>query len=309
MRPVQWVKYRNVNGDGAEHSVWMNVAGATVRPRLPVSPKFSIYGEAGLAIVTRKGFSISGSPVVPDYNRAGLLTGAGIVYDWNDRWNLIAGVASASGSSEFQQPRTTFVSGGFNYIMRPLRPEALERNSDSDFVFPENMVQIGYSSSATGFGANNLVSKGRVPVFWAGDVNVARGVSVNYQRNAFHTRRTFSLDWGVGISSWKSQKIGESFVTAALYPVFEFAPVRTGSMDFYFRYSLAGPAYISKSVIDGAVTGKHFTFQDFMGFGFFAGPRRKLNTEVRIVHYSNGNIFPHNPGITVPLNLNVGYTF
>ena len=309
MRPVEWVKYRNVDGDAAEHSVWTNVASVTVKPQLPLSPKISIYGEAGLAIVTRKGFSISGSPAVADYNRAGFLAGGGIAYNWNDRWSLTSGVVSAAGNSEFQQPRTTFFSGGLNYTMRPLQREVVERNSDSDLVFPENIIQIGYSSSAAGFGANDLVSKSRVPVFWAGDVLVGRGISVNYQRNAFHTRRMFSLDWGAGVSTWKSQKIGDHFVTAALYPVFEFTALRSHAMDIYFRYSLAGPAYISRPRIDGVETGKHFTFQDFMGVGFFAGGGRKFNTEVRIVHYSNGNIFPHNPGITVPLNLNLGYTF
>lgn len=309
MRPVEWVKYQNVNGDGADHSVWMNVAGLSIKPQIPVSRNFRLYAEGGLAIVTRKGFSVNGSTAVADYNRAGFLAGGGVSYDWNNRWSLLAGVVSASGSSEFHQPRTTFVSGGFNYTMRPLRPEVLEKNSDSDFVFPENIIQVGYSSSATGFGANDFVSKGRVPVFWAGDVNVARGISVNYQRNAFHTRRRLSLDWGVGVSSWKSQKNRDGFVTASVYPVFEFTMIRRHAMDFYFRYSAAGPAFISISLIDGTDTGKRFTFQDFMGVGFFAGPQRKFNGEVRIVHYSNGNVFPHNPGITVPLNLNVGYTF
>ena len=39
----------------------------------------------------------------------------------------------------------------------------------------------------------------------------------------------------------------------------------------YFAYSLAGPTYISKIVLDDLNTGRHFTFQDFMGIGWFAG--------------------------------------
>jgi hypothetical protein len=309
MRPVEWVKYRNINGDGIDHSVWMNVAGLTLKPQVAVSSRTTVFGEAGLAIVTRKGFSLGGSSAVADFNGRALLTGGGISFGLSDHWSLVSEIVSASGNSEHRQPRTTFLSGGLNYTMRPLPPEILKKNSDSGFLYPENIIQIGYSSSAMGFGTNDFLSRGRVPVFWAGDVNVARGISVNYQRNTFHTRRTFSLDWGAGLSAWRSERNGDPFVTASLYPVLEFTLIRARPMDLYFRYSLAGPTYISKSVIDAMNTGRHFTFQDFMGIGIFAGPKRRVNSEVRIVHYSNGNIFTHNPGITVPLNLNVGYTF
>jgi hypothetical protein len=46
-----------------------------------------------------------------------------------------------------------------------------------------------------------------------------------------------------------------------------------------------------------------------MGAGIFIDPRRHFNAEVRIMHYSNGNLFPRNPGITVPLDFNLGYSF
>jgi hypothetical protein len=46
-----------------------------------------------------------------------------------------------------------------------------------------------------------------------------------------------------------------------------------------------------------------------MGLGIFAGTNRQVNAEVRIGHYSNGNIFPDNEGVKVPLTFNVGFTF
>ena len=72
---------------------------------------------------------------------------------------------------------------------------------------------------------------------------------------------------------------------------------------------MAGPSYISKIVLDGVDTGKHFTFQDAMGLGIFFGERRNLNAELKIGHYSNGNIFPLNGAVKIPLSLNVGYAF
>jgi Lipid A 3-O-deacylase (PagL) len=156
---------------------------------------------------------------------------------------------------------------------------------------------------------NDFFSKGAVPVFWNADVQAARGVSLNYQRNTFHTRRVFSLDWGTGITLLKSRKNGESFLAASFYPLFRFTLLRTKLADLYINYSLAGPTFISRTTIDRNDTGRRFTFQDFMGGGLFVDRRRRMNVEVRIIHYSNGNLFPQNPGVTVPLGFNIGYAF
>jgi hypothetical protein len=79
--------------------------------------------------------------------------------------------------------------------------------------------------------------------------------------------------------------------------------------DYYFYYSVAGPTYISKTLLDGEETGRHFTFQDLIGIGSFVGPGRRLNAEINIGHFSNGNIFPYNAGVKVPLTFCFGYTF
>ena len=93
------------------------------------------------------------------------------------------------------------------------------------------------------------------------------------------------------------------------YPVLRFTALRTKPVDLYFDYSVAGPTFITRTNIDGRDTGRHFTFQDFMGVGLFTNQTRRFNAEVRIAHYSNGNLFPRNPGVTVPLGFNIGYTF
>lgn len=153
--------------------------------------------------------------------------------------------------------------------MRPLSVEEVERNSDVRIVFPKNLVQIGYVTDALGYSVNDFVSRGAVPVFWAADVRVGHGLSLNYARNVFHTRRIFALDWGADFSSWRSKRNGEQFFTASVYPVLRFFALRSRSQDLYFNYSLAGPTFISRTTIDANETGKQFTFQDFMGCGDF----------------------------------------
>ncbi|MFW5757424.1 MAG: acyloxyacyl hydrolase, partial [Bacteroidota bacterium] len=94
-----------------------------------------------------------------------------------------------------------------------------------------------------------------------------------------------------------------------LYPVLRFTLLRTSPADFFFFYSVAGPTFITDGVIDEVETGRKFTFYDYMGIGTFAGDQRELSAELKIGHYSNGNLFPQNAGVMVPLTLSLGYNF
>src|SRR5262249_19806191 len=162
-------------------------------------------GEGGLGIITRKGFEVNQAPALKDANYGTLLFGAGLEYRLNGNWSLTAGLTSSPAHSGPHQPRTSFFSGGFNYTMRPLPSEQLDAHDSNDYIFPHNIIQLGYSTNALGYGVNDFVSKGAVPIFWAADVQVAHGVSATYQRNVFHTSRVFSLDWGATAASWNSE--------------------------------------------------------------------------------------------------------
>jgi hypothetical protein len=41
----------------------------------------------------------------------------------------------------------------------------------------------------------------------------------------------------------------------------------------------------------------------------FLGPRKRLNVELNLNHYSNGNLMAENAGVMVPLALKFGYAF
>lgn len=309
MRPVDWVKYKNVNGDQKEHSVWMNVAGLTTAAHIPLHKKITLYTEAGLGIITRKGFSINNTPVVKHAVYGSLLTGASIQYFLNPKWNLqLSGVFSPANKKE-KQPATTFISAGFHYHLRPLTAARVERNMKSNLYFPHQILQVGYTTNSLGYGVNNAVSKGPVPIFWGGEVHIRQGVTVNYQRNIFHARKVFAFDWGVGAGWWQTRLDRATFISITAYPVLRFMAWRTHNMNLFFEYSVAGPAFISRTAMDGKDTGRHFTFQDFMGMGVVLGKSRHLNTGIRIAHFSNGNIFPNNDGVKVPLTFNLGYAF
>ena len=46
-----------------------------------------------------------------------------------------------------------------------------------------------------------------------------------------------------------------------------------------------------------------------MGLGAFLGKTRRMNVEIGVKHYSNGNIFTVNPGLKIPLTLTLGMAF
>ncbi|MBK8611200.1 MAG: acyloxyacyl hydrolase, partial [Chitinophagaceae bacterium] len=97
--------------------------------------------------------------------------------------------------------------------------------------------------------------------------------------------------------------------TLSVYPLLRFTLLRSQKADLFFEYAVAGPTFISKKIIDNLNTGRQFTFHDFMGIGVFAGPKKNWNVGIRIVHFSNGNIFPQNNGLKVPLTVSFGYVF
>lgn len=305
LRPARWVQYRNINGTRGAHSVWMNVVGASLKQRVPLG-RVSLYGEGGLGVVTRHGVDIGNATAIEDLVYAAPLVGAGAEVRLNSEWTFSTGATFLPGRGHDEHPYTMLFSSGIGYRMQPRRaPAAARPASDSSAIFPEHLVQFGVATNAFGDGLGTIVS----PVFWEGDAVVQSGGSVDYQRNVFHTKKLFSLDLGASLAYGHSRERGDDFMTFSLFPLMRFTPLRTRAADLYMSYSVAGPTFISKFIIDGLETGRHFTFRDAIGIGTYLGQGRRLNAEVRIVHYSNGNLLPRNSGIQVPMMLTLGYAF
>lgn len=313
MRPVLWVRYKfNTALSDAiyDRSVWMNIAGLTIKPMLPINEKFSVYGEAGLAIITRSGFDDDNNePIITDANYSTYQIGGGIKYHLNANWGLMLSMIYSPEKISVKQPQTSFYSAGFSYKLLPYSEEKLKESTSTGYFWNKHLFQVGLTSNILGYGVNNFFSEGKVPVFWAGEAELSSGLSLNYQRNIFHGVRIFSLDWGASISFWKSNINKEKFYTLSIYPVLKWTLIRTKPMDIYCFYTLAGPTYISKTILDNKELGRHFTFQDNMGMGLFFGEERNYNIEMKIGHFSNGDLFPSNEGVKVPLSLNLGYSF
>lgn len=317
MRPASWFKYDNVNNIGYENSVWINAWSLSLKKDFKINNKFDIYAEAGIANLTRFGFSIGDKEIYEDAHYASLLYGFGVQYRLNDKWRLSANGTFLPKSAKHNQPSISQATFGFEYHLQQVDDKTADEYSANEYFFPNNIFQFSYGTGAIGFGFNqffgmslpvgNFDSFG-VPIFWVGEVKAEHAVSLTYQRLIYRSEKIFSLDWGVSATYFQSR--GKTDVFAfSIFPVLRFYLWRKPKFDFYANYSIIGPAYITKSDIDNSKTGPNITYQDTMGFGVFFGKKRKYNFELRIMHYSNGNIFTRNDGVAIPLQFTLGKTF
>ncbi|MEH6408605.1 MAG: acyloxyacyl hydrolase, partial [Leeuwenhoekiella sp.] len=309
MRPAAWASYNKLDIDGRDHTVWTNIWAITAKKNFTLDKKFKLYFEGGISNVARHGFTAKKKEIVDDAQYLYPLFGSGLVYKLSHKWDASINATYSPPRDKVNQPATTFIAAGITYNLRELDQEVIERNSNTPYFFPKHILQVGYSSDEAGFDINRQFSGGlktSIPIFWNGDIFVKNGLFINYQRNIFHTLKSFSFDWGASVGFYETQN-NESFYTLSVFPVVRWWFLRTKPLDVYFNYSLIGPAYISKSVLDGVDSGEEATFQDFMGIGFLLGKERHINIDLRIGHYSNGNIFNDNHGVAVPLMLSFGY--
>ena len=312
MRPVIWMKYSYTVDDLTyDHlldlRVWMNYAALTFKYNHELNERFSIFAEGGYSIVTRNGYTGWFGTVVKNAKYNSIQMGGGLSYKLNDKWKLSLSANYTPENKKEKQPHTSFISTGFSYHLQPYSQKKLDKASNSGHFYPDQMIQLGYSGNAFSYGINNALEKAYL--FWGGKAEVNQGITFNYQKNIFHSAKVFSMDWGVNLSLWESNIQKEKFLTLSIYPLLRFTFLRSKITDAYIYYSVAGPTFISHVVIDKINTGGHLTFQDNVGLGVYFGKQRTYNAEIKIGHYSNGNISTKNPGIKIPLSFNIGFTF
>lgn len=308
MRPFLWVHYLNVNGDNDHNSVWTSLFGLALKPTWPITPQFKLFGEGGLGYISRHGFNVNGNYAIDNGEVVTPMVGGGLEYYFTPSWSADVSLLYAFANHSKNQPYTFYSGLGVRYHLLP--PTDVKEVAVSPYIFPENMVQIGFmNEDFFSVDFSKYLTPPYLPIFWDSNLHAKNGYMFNYERNFFHTQKWFSLDWGVSGGYWTYKDTDQTFYTVSIFPEFKIWLLRCPSFDGYFTYEVAGPTYISRTKLGETNIGEHFTFQDFVGLGVLAGEQRNLNIEVRLVHFSNGNLFANNPGFNVPLMLHIGYAF
>ncbi len=306
LRPFYWVKYQDINGNGGHNSVWLSLFGITAKPMINIGSKVKLYAEGGYGLVSRHGFEISGVNVMPNSNINGFLFGGGIEYRFKPNWGLNIGTLYFPAHESKQQPAISYTYLGINYYLHKLSAATVDNSAANSDLFPSNYVYASVANSSLGYGPLSVVSAKKVPIFFRGEVRMRTGYGLGYERTVFHTAKHFALNVGGNVDKWESSINRSDLFTVALYPNLKFIVINKPKFAWYLNYEIAGPCYISKSTIDGTDIGKNFIFQDFIGTGVSFGPGHRYNFGVKIMHYSNGNLFPENPGVETPVTFDFG---
>jgi hypothetical protein len=280
----------------------------TVKGRVPISPRLTLHGDVGLALSSRRGFALGATPIVRDDHVRSIVLGAGVDIHRTPHWDVVADVSYIPANEAHRQPRALYLAAGIRYTMRRLSPARLAAGARTDRLFPAHMVQVGIGTG-TAYGISHFVSH-TVPIFWGGHVDVGPGLAGDYLQNVFHTPRLFAIDVGARAATWRSRLDRTRFFALSAYPRLRFMLLHRPLADLYAWYAVAGPTFISTTVIDGQAIGtNHFTFHDAIGIGAFLGRDRHVIVGASVSHFSNGNLETRNPGMRVPLTIDVGYAF
>jgi hypothetical protein len=308
IRPGVFVSYKNVNGNNGVHQVFSAYAGLTFAFDVPLNRRLDMYVEGGGGVTSRSGFDVEGKPALLEAHYGAGLLGGGLAYHATPKFDFVLNGTYSPGRRSLKQPSMRLYTAGLRFYMRPLPAATVEENRRAGHSFPANLFRLGYATNALTYGVNNFFSR-QVPIFWGGNVETKQGGSFSYERNVFHTKKIFAFDLGASAGYWNSNAKENVFRTLSVYPLFRFFVYRPDPADFYFSYSLAGPTFISHPVLDERSTGQRFTFQDAMAAGAYIGKARHLVVELGIKHYSNGNLFPNNASIKVPLTFMIGLAY
>lgn len=308
LRTLGDAKYIGVARVDDYHNVMTSFFSLALRPTLPLSRQFWLYSEAGVGYVSRNGFTVNNVVAVKNNGVFSPLIGAGLSYRVSRGVFIDLKLRYMFANNSMKQPSLFFAGLGFYYLLT--HEKAKPPASPVKYMFPHNFIQLNYfNRDILDADASKYFSPPYLPIFFRGAINVKDALLFMYQRNFFHTQKNFSLAWGVSGGRFSSRELKQKFYTVSIFPELKIWMVRCPRFDLYFTYSLAGPTYISRHIIDGIDSGGNFTFQDFLGLGALVGRSKHVSVSLKIVHYSSGNLYSHNPGVKIPVMFALAYAW
>lgn len=216
--------------------------------------------------------------------------------------NLAANAATSNTHHVQAEPHTSYFPPQAPYAS--VTSEHSDTDTPKSFSFLKNEIAIGYYND---HGMHVHIPHPPSPFFWTASTHAERGVMIMAMHQIFHAGRLFSIDLGGSAANWYGY--GGSLNTVSLFFAFRLWLFHTSWFNPYLIYSVAGPTYISRRTFGPAKLGEHFLFQDFLGLGMQIGHDPALTIGVKLVHYSNGDIFPENNGFDVPIVGFIGIAF
>lgn len=145
------------------------------------------------------------------------------------------------------------------------------------------------------------------PLMWSATSKVDSGVSLFFEHPFFTTSDLFSISYGVSISQWtKTRNYIDHIYIFSSFLAFKIWLPTFYRLQFYIQYSPGGPSLMSKKTFHDNQFSNHFVFQDQFGFGVILVKNLTIDLGLKLLHYSNADLFPKNDGFDVPILFQIG---
>ncbi len=93
-----------------------------------------------------------------------------------------------------------------------------------------------------------------------------------------------------------------------LSPIVRYNFKKRGFISPYLEISI-GLAYLNHTRLEDRKFGIHLAFQDRFGIGFYVGNKQQFSLGIHAVHYSNAHLASDNSGISIAMEIDIGYRF
>ncbi|MCH9621993.1 MAG: hypothetical protein S4CHLAM20_14260 [Chlamydiia bacterium] len=141
------------------------------------------------------------------------------------------------------------------------------------------------------------------PFMWKARLKVDRAVILGYEHKVYEASYVTVYAGVSGGNLQTFRALQDSLWVGSLYLMARVYLLKKPSFQAFILYSPAGPSLLSKNTF--ATTGytNRFVFQDQFGLGLSFSKNASIEFYIKQYHFSNGELFPVNGGIDIPVQL------
>lgn len=145
------------------------------------------------------------------------------------------------------------------------------------------------------------------PLMWSARLKVDTAYFFGLEKDFYSTGKYFSPCYGGSFGQLATRKgiKDQCFVLSSYLGLKFFCPLGLNARLFLF-YSPGGPSLLSNNTFVETSFSNRFVFTDQLGVGVKWDRNFGFEMGARLYHFSNGDIFPINGGIDVPIMFYLG---
>jgi len=135
------------------------------------------------------------------------------------------------------------------------------------------------------------------------------GVFISGEFASLKKKSWLSLTFNGAVGEWFSTTPAHKNLTTVAASIASRFYIWHSAKFHPFILASVGPSYLSNKKFGHNTQGSHFSFQSILGVGFELGQQKRLDINLRFVHYSNANLIKPNEGYNIFYVVSVGYLF